>query len=98
MEFYADTQPGPWEIPADALAVLVWRDDRRSPRYEFVCVVVGAATLAEIRDPLGQQFPWLDGRPVVITKIGGTSSRVRRLRLASTVNVAVTEETVAALV
>lgn len=96
MEFYADSFPAPYELPADALAVLVFREHDMPPRYEFVCVVTGAATLADVKDPLGVQFPWLSGLPVLITKIGGTAARVRRLRVNQSVSTAVAEEQVVA--
>lgn len=96
MEFFADTYPKPWEIPADARAVLVFLEDTHPPRYEFVCMVTGAGTLAEVKDGLGAQFPQLDGRPVLITSVGGNSSRVRRLQVSEQITRAVVEEAVAA--
>jgi hypothetical protein len=88
-EIVSDTRYGPSDLPADAVLVCAWDDSNHPSAWATVGIATGYATLDEILEACGEERPDLDGVAVMVTKVGGSSSRVRRLRRTVTASVAV---------
>jgi hypothetical protein len=87
---YRDSIPTPDQIPGDAIVALAFDANSYPQRWWVVGLLTDVGTLDDALAEVGHDCPELDGRDVLVTKVGGNSGLAQRVSRSVSERVKVT--------